>query len=157
MGIQTTRSILRSLPDARAGFAVSACSLGMPHARACGEARRHRRLRAKPSTASGTKLMRDFRTRSCLLYPRKRTLIVSPPPNQNMPAPSAAADRFCPLRLEVQFSPGRAHRLGPRQPTPSRLVAPQGTHGPGINPNYDFGQDEPLLPGWRIPRIISTV
>jgi len=24
---------LRSLPDARAGFTVSACSLGMPHAR----------------------------------------------------------------------------------------------------------------------------
>jgi len=33
MGIQTKRSSLRSLPDARAGFAVSACSLGMPYAR----------------------------------------------------------------------------------------------------------------------------
>src|SRR6476646_3196432 len=45
---------------------------------------------------------------------------VRPPPNQNMPAPNAAADRLRPSRPEVQFSPGRVHRLDPRQPTPSR-------------------------------------
>ena len=45
---------------------------------------------------------------------------VRPPPNQNMPAPNAAADQLRPSRPEVQFSPGRVHRLDPRQPTPSR-------------------------------------
>ena len=44
MGIQKKRPSSRSLPAGRAGFAVNACSLGMPHARACGKARRHRRL-----------------------------------------------------------------------------------------------------------------
>src|SRR5215471_11229819 len=34
MGIQTKRSSLRSLPEARSGFAVRACSSCMPHARA---------------------------------------------------------------------------------------------------------------------------
>ena len=57
MGIQKKRPSSRSLPAGRAGFAVNACSLGMPHARACGKARRHRRLATRRVFLSEKKII----------------------------------------------------------------------------------------------------
>src|SRR5215471_9395792 len=57
MSIQKKRPSSRSLPGGRAGFAVSACSLGMPHARACGKARRHRRLATRRVFLSEKKII----------------------------------------------------------------------------------------------------